>query len=73
MLEFIFAFAKSKSNMDKKKQNLPLLVLNCVALGLSVACVVLCAISKTSAVDIMAMLSSAVVCLSAAMLIKNKQ
>jgi len=59
--------------MDKKKQNLPLLVLNCVALGLGVACVVLCAMSKASTTDIMAMLSSSVVCLSAAMLIKNKQ
>ena len=59
--------------MDKKKQNLPLLVLNCVALGLGVACVVLCALSKGSLKEIIVMLSSAVVCLAAAALIKNKE
>lgn|GEM_PF-3638690 len=57
--------------MDKNKQNLPVLILNCVALGLGVASVVLCAMSKGSVKDIIMMLSSAIVCLSAAMLIKK--
>lgn len=57
--------------MDKNKQNLPVLILNCVALGLGVASVVLCAMSKGSVKDIIMMMSSAIVCLSAAMLIKK--
>ncbi len=59
--------------MDKKKQNLPALILNCVALGLSVATVVLSILSKGSMKDIIMMMSSAIVCLSAAMLIRNKE
>ncbi|MBR5984304.1 MAG: hypothetical protein IK025_11380 [Bacteroidales bacterium] len=59
--------------MDKKKQNLPSLILNCVALGLSVATVVLSILSKGTIKDIIMMMSSAIVCLSAAMLIRNKE
>lgn len=64
---------KQQRHMDKKKQNLPALILNCVALGLSVATVVLSILSKGSMKDIIMMMSSAIVCLSAAMLIRNKE
>ena len=64
---------KRQKHMDKKKQNLPALILNCVALGLSVATVVLSILSKGTIKDIIMMMSSAIVCLSAAMLIRNKE
>ncbi len=59
--------------MDKKKQNLPALILNCVALGLGVACVVLGILSKGTIKDIIMIMSSAIVCLSASVMIRNKE
>ncbi len=59
--------------MDNKKQNLPVLILICVAMGLGIACVVLCGMGTGKIKDILSMISSAIVCLSAAMLIKTRK
>ena len=57
----------------KKHQNLPTLILICVAMAMGVACVVLCGFGTGKIKDILTMLSAGVVCLSAAMLIKNNK